>query len=363
MEEIATMSQSINQRSNWDHRLKTLAVATALLFTFSIFYHAVIFYQGYLNSASYDQFFSLNSYIDNAGLQCLTLLFFILFVWYILFVVMKKVEIKIRLLSHLITLPLLVILSKKTFYVLSEALGYTHLEGGGQVWDIFIPSFFYLVIFTFFHGAEYYYQSQRRFKEKKKFETDSLKNELKAIKAQLNPHFLYNVFNTINASIPREQEHIREMIADVSDLFRYQLKASELDLLSLSEEVASIKTYLRLEKKRFGDRLQLEIDIDPNCLTKKVPPMLIQPLVENAIKHGMPHATNHLKVALKIWWDGQKTMQVRVTDTGVGIENIQEALKKGFGLRHTHQRLERFYGSHLHIQNNKPHGLITQFSL
>lgn len=356
------MAEIIDYNSKWNYRLKTILTATGLLFIFSIFYHAVICYEDRLKSVDYDDFFSLDEYVDNAGLQFLVFLIFILAVWYLIFVFMKNLDIKIRLLTHIVTLPLLVILSKNVFYNISELLGYGHLEGGGQVWDIFIPSFFYLVIFTFFHAIEYYRESQLRLVEKNKYETDSLKNELKAIKAQLNPHFLYNVFNTINASVPKENEKTREMIADLSDLLRYQLKASEFDHIMLKDEIESIKTYLRLEKMRFKDKLKINYDIDKTVMNKIIPPMLIQPLIENSIKHGISKKQSGGILDLIIKLDNEK-LKVTIKDTGIGIDHIDAALKKGFGLSYTKKRLEKFYNSQLILERNKPSGLIIKFEL
>jgi len=345
-----------------NHRLKALLIATAILFVFSLFYHAVLSYEYSTSALDYEEFFSLNDYFGNAGVQFIVFYVFLLVAWLLIFVLMKNISIKIRLLTHIITLPVIVKSAQEVFYSLSEALDYRHLEGGGQVWDIFIPSFFYLVIFTFLHGVEYYFKSQQRLKEKNKFETDSLNFELKAIKAQLNPHFLYNVFNTINASIPKENEATREMIADLSDLFRYQLKASETDTVNLREEVDAVKTYLRLEQKRFGDRLRIHYDIDEDCLYQNIPPMLIQPLIENSIKHGISPKEEGGQVDLIIKKpNGQ--LEVTIKDTGVGIDDLEKALKKGFGLSHTKIRIEKFYNSQLDIKTNQPEGLIVKFKI
>ena len=352
----------MSENIRWNYRLKAILVATGILFLFSVFYHFTLSYSITTNTVDTDEFFSINAYNDNAGIQFIVLYVFILLVWFMIFVLMNAMNIKIRLATHLLTLPLVVIYSKKSFYALSEELGYGHLEGGGEIWDIFIPAFFYLVVFTFLHGVEYYFMSKIRLQEKNKYETDSLKYELKAIKAQLNPHFLYNVFNTINASIPRENEVTREMIADLSDLLRYQLKASEVDKIVLKDEIESIKTYLRLEKMRFNERLEIQYDIDDKLLNAIIPPMLIQPLIENAIKHGVSKKQEGGMVKLSVK-KVNSDIQITIEDTGVGLKTIEDAFSKGFGLRHTKKRLEKFYQSKLSIENNTPSGLIVKFNL
>jgi sensor histidine kinase YesM len=352
----------MKEPANWNYKLKSLLIATGILLLFSIFYHFTLSYSITTNTIDYEEFFSFDAYNDNAGIQFIVMYVFILLTWLLIFVFMGALDIKIRLFTHLVTLPVVVIFSKGIFYWLSEELGYRHLEGGGEIWDIFIPAFFYLVVFTFLHGVEYYFKSQLRLKEKNKFATDSLRYELKAIKAQLNPHFLYNVFNTINANIPKENEVTREMIADLSDLLRYQLKASEVDKITLKDEIASIKTYLRLEKMRFKERLEIEYKIDYHLNNVIIPPMLIQPLIENAIKHGISKKKSGGKIELSIQKSNSK-LQFIVKDTGEGIKNIDNALNKGFGLRHTKKRLEKFYNSQLHLEHNNPSGLIVKFEL
>ena len=354
------MQDVIEKKPIMNYRFRALLIATALLFLFSLFYHWVLSFQ--YSSDSYEEFFSFEDYFRNAGLQFTVFYIFILVVWLIIFVLMKNVSIKIRLLTHIITLPVLVKCSQEVFYEITEQLGNNHLEGAGQIWDIFIPSFFYLVIFTFLHGVEYYFKSQLRLQEKNKFETESLNFELKAIKAQLNPHFLYNVFNTINANIPRENEKTREMIADLSDLLRYQLKASEIDKIVLKDEIESVKTYLRLEKMRFKDRLQVNYSIDEDTLNAIIPPMLIQPLIENSIKHGISKKQSGGQLDLIISKVKDK-LQITIKDTGIGIDDIDKALTKGFGLSHTKKRLEKFYQSEMLIEHNKPGGLIIKFEL
>jgi len=352
----------MRKKIQWNYKLKALLVSTGILLLFSLFYHFTLSYSITTNTVDTEEFFSLDAYYDNAGIQFIVLYLFIILSWLLIFVVMNDLNIKIRLATHILTLPLVVIYSKRGFYWLSEELGYGHLEGGGEIWDIFIPAFFYLVVFTFLHGVEYYFMSKVRLQEKNKFETDSLKYELKAIKAQLNPHFLYNVFNTINASIPKENETTREMIADLSDLFRYQLKASEIDTVNLRDEVEAVKTYLRLEQKRFGHRLKINYDIDEDCLYQNIPPMLIQPLIENSIKHGISPKEEGGQVDLIIKKPNGH-LEVSIKDTGIGIDNLEEALTKGFGLSHTKTRIEKFYNSKLEINNNQPEGLIVKFKI
>ena len=190
-----------------------------------------------------------------------------------------------------------------------------------------------------------------------------MQSELTALKAQLNPHFLYNVFNTINASIPAKAEKTRNMIAQLSDLFRYQLKASKEEWVTVKEEIDFVTKYLDLEKERFGKRLIYEISIGKGLKETLIPPLIIQPIVENAVKHGMSPLITGGAIHIDIRKE-EEELRVTIRDTGVGIEKgaAGEIWTKGVGLSNTNQRLEKMYGKGLDIADNEPNGLIVKFS-
>lgn len=189
-----------------------------------------------------------------------------------------------------------------------------------------------------------------------------MRSELAAIRAQLNPHFLYNVFNTISASVPPEQEETRELIAQLSDLFRYQLKASRVERLPLADELEFVEKYLALERARFEDRLEVEIDVPLALRQRLIPPMILQPLVENAIKHGIAEQIRGGKVSIRIW-ESKEGLAFEVTDTGVGLADKEAAFQKGVGLSNTQLRLEKLYNSSLQLSDNEPTGLRVQFCI
>jgi len=192
----------------------------------------------------------------------------------------------------------------------------------------------------------------------------ALQSELSALKAQINPHFLYNVFNTISASVPAAQEKTRIMIAQLSDLFRYQLKASKVEQVKVAEEIAFINKYLELERARFGERMTYEIEANEDVQGEKIPPLLIQPLIENAIKHGISPMVEGGRVHISICKKDSR-LEVTVKDSGKGIQgrNLAELLGEGIGLSNTHQRLLRRYGEGLLLEKNQPSGLSVYFSI
>ena len=282
---------------------------------------------------------------------------------YLYFKILKHGHLPFKIALHVLTMIVFVLTWQKLFYLTMESLGKGHLRGASQVWDIYIPALFYIIQFSLFHGFEYYNQWQEQKNVEHQLREVSLKNELSAIKAQLNPHFLYNVFNTISASVPPEQERTREMIADLSDLFRYQLKASRTELVPLREEIEFVEKYLDLEKARFGERLVIKTQITEGALSEKVPSMMVQPLVENCLKHGLASLIEGGEVSISIKKEGD-LIHFDIADTGVGVKNKDILLKsEGIGLKNTQLRLEKLYNSSLHFSDTQPHGLTIKFTI
>ena len=283
-------------------------------------------------------------------------------IWYFYFRVIPHWKLSTKIGLHIFTMLLFVFVWQKAFYFTMEAMGRGHLRGSSQIWDIYIPSLIYIIQFGFFHAYEYHLQYQRQKETENALRQASLESELSAIKAQLNPHFLYNVFNTISASVPPEMEDTREMIAKLADLFRYQLKASRVDFVKLKDEIEFIEKYLALEKDRFGNRLKTTIEMDDGLLNERIPPMLLQPIVENAIKHGISPKIEGGEVKIRI----EKTayaLTFEVTDTGVGLTTQEEIIGKGVGLTNTKLRLEKMFGKTLHFQQNQPCGFRVWFEI
>ena len=331
-------------------------------FVLSVIYHATIWFNAPEESRNSAKLFSIIDWFDNAGLQYVIMFVVASVIWTVVFKICKHWKLWQRLLLHIVGLPLFVLCSWKLFYIICEAIGFRHLGGSGQIWDIYIPMLIYLIQFSLLHAYEYYVMNQRKLQYEIELKNTALKSELNAIKAQLNPHFLYNVFNTINASVPKEMEDTREMIAELSDLFRYQLKASREDLVTLEEELNFVKKYLKLEQRRFEDRLQIDIDVADELLSRKIPPMLLQPLVENSVKHGISPLVKGGKITISIHEKNDKLI-FEINDTGVGVEDKEQILNLGVGLSNTQKRLQKMYHSSLQFSDNLPSGLKVYFEL
>ncbi|MET0535316.1 MAG: histidine kinase [Steroidobacter sp.] len=172
--------------------------------------------------------------------------------------------------------------------------------------------------------------------------------ELRALRSQLSPHFLFNALNTIAALIPEEPEKAELMVVRLAKVFRHLLTHSEKSFSSLQEEIDFLRTYLDIEKVRFGERLTVEFDISETVGAATVPSLILQPLVENALKHGL--ATKRGDNQLIIRADRiADELSLSVEDNGVGLSKAIDSQRpygaSGVGLRNIRQRLRTIYGS------------------
>jgi LytS/YehU family sensor histidine kinase len=154
------------------------------------------------------------------------------------------------------------------------------------------------------------------------------------------------------------------MIARLGDMFRYILRAARQETVSLEEELHFVEDYLALERDRFGERLQYSIEADPDLLQCQIPPMLLQPLVENAVKHGISPKLEGGRLRLSLRGT-ERGLLVQISDSGIGLQGQQpgELLRKGVGLANTAARLEKMYGAALRIEPALPNGLQISFEI
>jgi LytS/YehU family sensor histidine kinase len=169
--------------------------------------------------------------------------------------------------------------------------------------------------------------------------------ELKALRAQINPHFLFNTLSVIAGLVHYQPELADQTIEQLAQIFRYTLRKSESEWAHLAEEVEFVSAYLRIEQARFGERLQLQFDIDPAAGNLLIPAMSIQPLIENAIKHGVSAAEGCGMVGLRVALE-RDSLSIEVSDNGPGFPPgfCLENAGNGHGLRNVAERLRGYYG-------------------
>ena len=177
-------------------------------------------------------------------------------------------------------------------------------------------------------------------------------SELKALQSQITPHFLFNVLNTMTSLIRTNPEKAREVTIDLSNYLRYNLD-NNLKSVELIKELNQIDTYIKIEKSRFGEKLNIIYDVDESLYNFQIPSLIIQPLVENSIKHGIlkKRDKGFVKIIVK---KIDKDIEVAIEDDGVGIEqavidNLDKKIEENIGLKNVHQRLKLLYGEGLNI--------------
>ncbi|WP_093751042.1 sensor histidine kinase [Tepidimicrobium xylanilyticum] len=181
------------------------------------------------------------------------------------------------------------------------------------------------------------------------------KSELKALQAQINPHFLFNAINTIVSLIRTQPDNARRLLIHLSNYFRNNLQESNNEV-DLYKELENIKSYLEIEKARFGDKLNIVFDI-PDKIDCILPPLLLQPLVENAVKHGIFEKVDGGTVQIKAIDNGRET-ELIVEDDGIGMSEellsslLNDQVSTGIGLNNVNNRLKAMYG--------KEYGLIIE---
>ena len=183
-----------------------------------------------------------------------------------------------------------------------------------------------------------------------RFRTEELRRlvtqaELSALQAQINPHFLFNALNTLYGSIDRKSYEARRMVLNLADIFRYALQGDR-SFIALSEELRIVQAYLEIEALRLGDRLETELDVDDSAASVMIPILCIQPIIENAIKHGIAPRQQRGRVTLRAHiMDG--SLHVSVQDSGSGFENGKTQTGQngaGVGLDNVRRRLQLSYG-------------------
>ena len=184
--------------------------------------------------------------------------------------------------------------------------------------------------------------------------------ELRALQAQINPHFLFNALNSIASLIPEHPEKAERMVEQLSDYFRQTLTMSNKMTVSVAEEVDLVRTYLEIEKVRFGDRLHYEIhvdEIDPNIA---IPALSLQPLVENAIKHVVAKQVDGATITIRGRREG-KWIILEVRDNGPGLS--EDWSERGHGLQNVQARLEHTYKGTARLEVKNDRGAVLRLVL
>jgi sensor histidine kinase YesM len=206
---------------------------------------------------------------------------------------------------------------------------------------------------------EYYRRFHERELRASELEKRLAEARLQALQMQLNPHFLFNTLHAISSLMHRDIDAADRMIVRLSDLLRSALENVGIQEVQLREELAFLDSYLEIEQTRFGDRLTLRREIDPETLDALVPNLVLQPLMENAIRHGIEPRAQPGLIGLRARRENGM-LHLQVFDNGNGIAAPQ-TFEEGIGLSNTRARLQQLYGNaqRLELANSPQGGLVV----
>lgn len=212
-----------------------------------------------------------------------------------------------------------------------------------------------LIILTYYLFISLTNLSEKNAREAR-LETIVKETELKMLRSQINPHFLFNSLNSISSLTVTDPEKARTMVVKLSDFMRYALSRKDEQPVSLQSELDNLRLYLEIEKVRFGDKLTTEENIETNCLDFKLPVMLLQPLYENAVKHGVYESTETVRIITEARMvDG--FIEIIIKNNYDTVPSLRKGT--GTGLLNVTRRLELFYGNEASIKTTKENNIYT----
>jgi signal transduction histidine kinase len=269
--------------------------------------------------------------------------------------------------AQLVAMVSFVVLHVALFTVASVALAGTSAPAL-RVFTGYLASWFtldsivYCTLLVVYHALVYYRVSQDRALRASQLEARLAQSQLQVLRMQLQPHFLFNTLHTISALMHRDVRRADSMIAALSDLLRISLRSVGVQEVDLREEVEFLQRYLEIMSLRFGDRLSVVFDIDPAALDARVPTLVLQPLVENALRHGFGDGVRAGRVRVAVTRDGDM-VRCEVSDDGRGLPAGRA--REGVGISNTRARLRHLYGDRFSfdLRTNPTGGVCVTLAL
>ncbi|MCK5760579.1 MAG: tetratricopeptide repeat protein, partial [Candidatus Delongbacteria bacterium] len=223
---------------------------------------------------------------------------------------------------------------------------------------IYVAGFIFLLALMYFLT---YGKLKRRKINELRLDKRRVRAELSSLESKINPHFFFNSLSSISTLININPENAKKMLQNISGLFRYALRTSKNPFVTLDEEVSIVKKYLELEKIRFGNRLEFELNIPEILYNIQIPPLLIQPLVENSIKHAISDNIHGGKVEITCEDTSHNTILITVKDNGTGVSTNGNGT--GFGLNSIKERLELMFKKDYKFEINKKNGYEVKIQI
>jgi sensor histidine kinase YesM len=289
-------------------------------------------------------FFGFGIFIAAADAAIYTVLLFLLGigVWYIVkYLTFSDQSYHLILADHLVTGGIIVLMWLFGGYYLLKTLFSSHVTYVDFLnmtlpWRFVYGILLYALIVLIYYLINYYKNYQEKLLMESELKQVVQESELNLLKAQINPHFLFNSLNSINSLIFADPDKAQEMVLELSDFLRYTVRRDNNEEVSLRDELDNIRKYLDIEKIRFGNRLVIDEIVEDTCLDAKIPNLILQPVYENAIKHGVNESTDAITITTDCALENDElvimisnnysTGTLSSTGKGIGLENIRKRL-------------------------------------
>ena len=312
--------------------------------------------------------YSISKWAGNQSLLINSILIFLMeliilrpFYW----LIKKLYELsKFVILIHLISMPLYLLICNFVGGFLIKFLQINFIVKNEIYLNILLPLLIYIAQFALFYLFDLYNKQKESAAKSKELILKTHNYQNQVISAQIQPLFLLNTLGHIRNTIPADLQHTNILISKLESVFTFAFNNSSRSSIMIIDELEFLNNYLSLQKERFKERLFYVIDISPKLFDFHIPNMILQPIIENSLKHGISNAISGGSILVKISHQHSRLV-CSVTDTGVGLENTNQAelFKNGIGLKNIDNRLKIISGKGLRISNNIPSGLIVSFEI
>lgn len=309
-------------------------------------------------------FFKIDSYIASVDsfVYCVVYSFIGLSIWFMVYYNdIEKHSIIVFSISHIIGATVAVF-----FWIFKSSIVINFFIPENNAYNYIVDNFLYLRIIQgylgyiicvlFYYVVIFYNNNLENRKKEESFKSLLREAELKSLKSQINPHFLFNSLNSISSLTMFDAEKAQNMIIKLSEYLRFSLQFKPNDLVTFEKEIENIQRYLDIEKIRFGKRLNINFSISPDCLSTKVPTMILQPLFENAIKYGVHENTG--ETVINVWAKKNSSFTKFTISNNFDPESVGHR-GQGIGLSNIKDRMYLLYGSHELVQTNNINDIFT----
>jgi two-component system, LytTR family, sensor kinase len=235
--------------------------------------------------------------------------------------------------------------------ICADNLIYLNFLNKSLPWRFFTGLLYYSIIILIYYLYIYYASFKKKLLKENEMQRLIRDTQLSLLKSQLNPHFIFNSLNSISALTTLDPIRARDMVIRLSSFLRYSLGQPASELISLKQELENCVLYLDIEKTRFGDKLLVEMNIEPGTEEQMIPGMILQPLLENAIKYGVYESLEPVTINIHAGWE-DRFFKIDIINAFEGMPGAQ--MGKGLGLKNVKERMDLIYGNkQLMVVENK----------